>query len=68
MILRDWIRQAHRWLGIVLTLAILGNFLAMAFGPPPAVVVYFPLVPLALLIVSGLYMFLRPYLTRADRA
>lgn len=68
MIFRNWVRQAHRWLGIVLTLAILGNFLVMAFGPPPAVVVYAPLVPLALLIISGLYMFLRPHLTKAERA
>jgi heme A synthase len=68
MIFQDWIRQTHRWLGIVLTLAILTNFLVMAFGRPPAVIVYAPLVPLALLILSGLYMFLRPYLRKAERS
>ncbi len=65
MTFQDWIRQTHRWLGIVLTLAILGNFLAMAFGPSPAIVVYAPLV---LLVISGLYMFFRPYLRKPDRA
>ena len=64
MTFQDWIRQTHRWLGIVLTLAILGNFLAMGFGPSPAIVVYAPLVPLVLLVISGLYMYLR----RPDRA
>ncbi len=68
MTFQDWVRQTHRWLGIVLTLAILGNFLAMAFGPPPAVVVYAPLVPLTILIISGLTMFFRPYLRKTDRA
>jgi hypothetical protein len=68
MILRDWIRQAHRWLGIILTLAILANFATMAFGPPPAAIVYAPLLPLALLLLSGLYMFFRPYCARAERA
>ncbi len=68
MTFQDWVRQTHRWLGIVLTLAILGNFLAMAFGPSPAIVVYAPLVPLALLVISGLTMFFRPCLRGTDRA
>lgn len=59
MTLHIWIRQSHRWLGIILTLAILANFAAMAFGKPPSVVVYAPLAPLALLLISGLYMFFR---------
>lgn len=65
MISRHWIRQAHRWLGIALTLAILTNFMAMTFGPPPTPIVYAPLVPLALALLSGLYM-LQPYLPTAE--
>ena len=68
MISRDWIRQCHRWLGIILTLAILTNFVAMAFGTPPSVVVYAPLAPLALLLLSGLYMFFQPYWGKARRS
>jgi hypothetical protein len=56
------IRQIHRWLGIILTLTILANFGAMSFGTPPAIIVYAPLLPLALLLVSGLYLFLLPYI------
>ncbi|MCJ8519039.1 hypothetical protein ABID21_001948 [Pseudorhizobium tarimense] len=61
MISRSWIRQSHRWLGIALTLTIAANFVAMALGPPPVIIVYAPLPPLSLLILSGLYMFFQPY-------
>jgi len=67
MTFRDWIRQCHRWLGIVLTLAIIANFVAMAFGPPHPAIVYAPLAPLALLLVSGLYMFCLPYFRKPER-
>ncbi|GAB3418016.1 hypothetical protein NX774_10530 [Massilia agilis] len=63
--MRSWIRQTHRWLGMLLTLTILVNFACMAFGPPPAAVTYAPLVPLALLVFSGLYMFFLPYFSKA---
>ena len=58
------IRQLHRWLGIVFTLTVIANFVAMAFGTPPAWITYAPLAPLFLLMFSGLYMFFRPYLAR----
>ena len=38
------------------------------FGPPPAYVVYSPLPPLFLLIFSGLYMFVLPYVAKARGA
>lgn len=56
-----WIRQVHRWLSILFTLTVAGNFAAMAFGEPPAWLVYSPLPPLFLLLFSGLYMFALPY-------
>ncbi|EGP54447.1 hypothetical protein Agau_L400022 [Agrobacterium tumefaciens F2] len=67
MILRHWIRQGHRWLGILLTVTILANFGSMAFGPTPLAIVYAPLLPLTLLIFSGLYMFFLPYLEKPLR-
>lgn len=57
-----WIRQAHRWLSIIFTATVIANFATMAFGSPPAWVVYSPLPPLFLLLFSGLYMFVLPYL------
>jgi hypothetical protein len=59
-----WIRQTHRWLSIAFTLAVVANFVAMARGVPPAWVTYSPLLPLALLLFTGLYLFVLPYATR----
>ena len=63
-----WIRQFHRWTSIAFTLTVIANFVAMAFGPPPALVTYAPLLPLFLLLVSGLYMFVLHYAARARSA
>ncbi len=59
-----WVRQIHRWLSIAFTLTVIANFVAMTQGPPPAWVTYSPLFPLALLLFSGLYMFVLPYVTK----
>lgn len=58
------IRQLHRWLSIVFTLTVAANFVAMALDEPPAWVVYSPLLPLFLLLFSGLYLFALPYVLR----
>ena len=63
-----WIRQTHRWLSIVFTLTVIANFVAMTQGPPPAWVTYSPLLPLFLLMFSGLYMFALPYTVKWRRA
>ena len=60
----QWVRQGHRWLSIVFTLAVVANFTAMALGPVPAWITYSPLPPLFLMLASGLYMFALPYLSR----
>ncbi|HEY8175145.1 MAG TPA: hypothetical protein VIF32_05620 [Gemmatimonadaceae bacterium] len=59
-----WIRQLHRWLSIVFTVTVIANFVAMTRGQPPAWVTYSPLVPLFLLLFTGLYMFVLPYATK----
>ncbi|MCE9651196.1 MAG: hypothetical protein K8R18_16375 [Parvibaculum sp.] len=58
-----WIRQGHRWLSILFTLTVVANFAVRAFGEPPLWVVYSPLLPLFLLLFSGLYMFVLPYVS-----
>ena len=55
------IRQIHRWLSIVFTATVIANFVAMGLGEPPTLVVYSPLLPLFLLLFTGLYMFVLPY-------
>ncbi|AID31552.1 cellulose synthase/poly-beta-1,6-N-acetylglucosamine synthase-like glycosyltransferase [Mesorhizobium sp. USDA 4775] len=63
-----WIRQAHRWLSIIFTATVVANFVTMAFGQPPAWVVYSPLPPLVLMLFSGLYMFVLPYVAKGRSA
>ena len=58
------IRQFHRWTSIAFTLTVIANFAAMTRGQPPAWITYSPLLPLALLLFSGLYLFALPYLAR----
>jgi heme A synthase len=59
-----WVRQIHRWLSIAFTVTVIANFIALSQGQPPAWVTYAPLFPLALLLFTGLYMFVLPYASR----
>jgi heme A synthase len=56
-----WIRQTHRWLSMAFALTVVANFAAMTQGQTPAWVTYSPLLPLALLMISGVYLFALPY-------
>ena len=58
------IRQFHRWTSIAFTMTVIANFVAMSQGTPPAWVTYSPLLPLALLLFTGLYLFVQPYVTK----
>jgi hypothetical protein len=57
----NFIRQFHRWVSIAFTLTVVANFVAMSQGSPPAWITYSPLLPLALLLFTGLYLFVLPY-------
>ena len=61
----NWVRQFHRWVSIAFTVAVIANIAAIALGKgqqqPPAWVTYSPLLPLALLLFTGLYLFVLPY-------
>jgi len=59
-----WIRQGHRWISMAFTLTVIANFAAMSQGTPPAWITYSPLLPLALLLLSGLYLFVLPYVNK----
>ncbi|MEH2513254.1 hypothetical protein V1291_004608 [Nitrobacteraceae bacterium AZCC 1564] len=63
-----WIRQSHRWLSMIFTLTVVANFVARIFGEPPAWITYSPLLPLFLLLFSGLYMFVLPYVGKPRTA
>jgi hypothetical protein len=59
-----WVRQTHRWLSIAFTVAVLVTMVALAQKEPAVWVSYLPLLPLALLWISGLYLFVLPYANR----
>jgi membrane protein CcdC involved in cytochrome C biogenesis len=59
--MKQWIRQAHRWLSITFVVTVVGCFVAIAQEDPPAWVFYLPLPPLFFLAATGLYMFVLPY-------
>lgn len=61
-----WIRQSHRWVSIIFTATVIANFVAIGLGQgdPPGWVTYSPLLPLALLLFTGLYLFVLPYVTK----
>jgi hypothetical protein len=59
-----WVRQTHRWLAIVFTLSVIVTFIALKQEKPLVWVSYVPLFPLALLAVTGLYLFVLPYAAR----
>ncbi len=65
--MNSWIRQIHRWVSIIFTLTVAANFVALGLGggqQPPPWITYSPLLPLFLLLLTGLYLFALPYLTR----
>lgn len=68
MSFNHWVRQSHRWVSIAFTVAVIANFVARTSGEPPAWITYSPLLPLAVLLFSGLYLFVLPYRRRQGTA
>lgn len=62
-----WIRQIHRWISVVFTAAVVINIVAIAMKKYSTGVGLVAVAPLALMFLSGLYLFLLPYATRWGR-
>jgi heme A synthase len=61
----SWIRWAHRWVSIIFTvIVIIVTIVAVGQEQPAEWIFYTPLPPLALLLFSGLYLFVLPYVSR----
>jgi hypothetical protein len=66
--LNQWIRQIHRWLSVLFTLLVIANFVANGLQLNPQFTMAlggFTLIPLFLLLFSGLYLFALPYFPKA---
>jgi hypothetical protein len=69
--LSSLIRQIHRWLSVAFTVGVVTNLIAYSLAgkgrQPPFWVNFLALVPVSLLLISGLYLFVRPYIGRWGR-
>ena len=62
------IRKIHRWVSIAFTVAVIVNIAAMGQGQPALWIGLLALVPLVFLLITGLYMFVLPYVTKERKA
>ena len=56
-----WVRQTHRWLSIAFTVAVIVNIVAVVQGKYTFWMGLLAVFPLALLLFTGLYLFVLPY-------
>jgi hypothetical protein len=56
-----WVRQVHRWLSIAFTVAVIVNIVALGREEPAVWVGLLARLPIALLLFTGLYLFVLPY-------
>jgi hypothetical protein len=59
------IRQFHRWTSIAFTLGVITYMVAMTQGQPTAWLGLLALIPLILLLFTGLYLFVKPHVSKA---
>jgi|SoiMetStandDraft_2_1073263.scaffolds.fasta_scaffold08278_2 Cytochrome b subunit of the bc complex len=59
-----WVRQIHRWLSMAFTAAVIVNIVAVATGRYANWVGFLAVLPLAFLLLTGLYLFVLPYAAR----
>jgi ABC-type polysaccharide/polyol phosphate export permease len=59
-----WIRRFHRGVAVAFTLTVVATVVALARENPIEWMSYVPLLPLALLFLTGIYLFLLPYLRK----
>lgn len=59
-----WIRQIHRWMSLAFTAGVVVYMIAMQKKEPPFWLGLFALIPLVLLLLTGLYLFVLPHVAR----
>lgn len=62
--LNGWVRRTHRWVSLAFTVAVVANIVFMGREEPVVRVGLLALLPLALLLFTGLYLFALPYAGR----
>jgi hypothetical protein len=59
-----FVRQFHRWVSVAFLASVIATTVALMQKEPVVWMSYVPLLPLALLAISGLYMFFLPYFAK----
>jgi heme A synthase len=59
-----WVRQTHRWLSVAFTAAVIVNIVTVVQGKYSSRLGLLAVFPLALLLFTGLYLFVLPYATK----
>ena len=62
--MNKWMRWTHRWLSMAFTLGVLINIVAISQKKYSGSVGFFAVVPLALQFVTGMYLFVLPYVAK----
>ena len=65
--LNNTIRSFHRWVSIAFTVAVIINIAALVLKRQELWIGLLALVPLILLLATGLYLFALPYVLKARR-
>ena len=60
----QWIRQIHRWLAVAFAVAVIVNIVAVSTGNYTNRLGLWAVVPVALLLFTGIYLFVLPYATK----
>ena len=58
------LRQTHRWLSVAFTVTVIINIVALVTKTQAVWIGLMALAPLILLMLSGLYLFFLPYVTK----
>lgn len=59
-----FVRQFHRWVSALFVVTVIATTIALAQKEPVMWMSYVPLLPLALLALTGIYLFALPYMTK----
>ena len=60
----NWMRQIHRWLSIIFTVGFVTNIVAYMHKVQIPWLALLALLPLVVLLITGLYLFVLPYALR----
>ena len=66
MIKSSWFRRVHRWVAVAFVASVVAVTIALATLEEPAAWIYLsPLLPLAIMVITGAVLFVQPYVARS---